>query len=745
MRKSICTAVITLSFLNVVYAQTITEDTTSKKSVYLNDITVVGKNSSKDLHQMPEVVGTEIFAGKKNSLIVIENLNANIVTNTMRQIVAKVPGIHIWESDGSGIQIGIASRGLSPNRSWEFNVRQNGYDISADPFGYPEAYYTPQLQAVQRVQFVRGAGALQYGPQFGGLVNFVLRDGSEINKPFQFESQNTVGSFGLINTYNSVGGASKKANYFAFYDHRNADGWRDNSKYSVNTGFATAHYKITHKLKLGIEYMNWGMNSQQPGGLTETQFNQDAQQSFRNRNWFKINWNTIALTADYQFNENTRLIVKAFNVQGERGSVGYTKAINIKDSINPATLQYNPRVVDIDQYKNFGTEARFITDYQLGKMKSTLSAGVRYFTGKTNRLKNGVGTTGTEYDESVTTTFPQDIHLKSINTAAFAENIFRITQKFIIIPGVRIEHLSTSASGRLSYSGNGVEVLMTPESRERNFALFGVGTEYHVTKGTEIYGNYTQAYRPMLFSDLTAAPSTDIIDPDLTDAKGYNIDLGYRGKVKEYLYFDVSGFYMQYNNRIGTITQLRPDLSAYTYRTNVADSKSKGIEILTEFNPVKAWYSKSKVGSINLYTSYSYTDARYENFLTVKKEGNALVESNLKNNQVENAPQQILRAGFTYLYKSFSLNTQWSYVDKTFSDANNTLVPSSNGQVGLIPSYTVCDIAATYRANKFFNIRAGVNNVTDKKYFTRRSGGYPGPGLLPSDGRNFFVSVGVKL
>ncbi len=54
----------------------------------------------------------------------------------MRQVLAKVPGIYILESDGSCIQVGIAIRGLSPNRSRDFNVRQNGYDISADPFGY---------------------------------------------------------------------------------------------------------------------------------------------------------------------------------------------------------------------------------------------------------------------------------------------------------------------------------------------------------------------------------------------------------------------------------------------------------------------------------------------------------------------------------------------------------------------------------------------------------------------------------
>ena len=118
---------------------------------FLPDITLVGRYTKADIHFLPEIVGTTINAGKKNALIMMDNVQGNVVTNTMRQVMAKVPGIQIWESDPSGIQIGIAARGLSPNRSWEFNLRQNGYDISSDPFGYPEAYYTPQLNSVQDI------------------------------------------------------------------------------------------------------------------------------------------------------------------------------------------------------------------------------------------------------------------------------------------------------------------------------------------------------------------------------------------------------------------------------------------------------------------------------------------------------------------------------------------------------------------------------------------------------------------
>ncbi|MFX5476929.1 TonB-dependent receptor, partial [Acinetobacter baumannii] len=77
---------------------------------------------------------------------------------------------------------------------------------------------------------------------------------------------------------------------------------------------------------------------------------------------------------------------------------------------------------------------------------------------------------------------------------------------------------------------------------------------------------------------------TDVVDPDLKDAKGYNIDLGYRGKLYNIVQFDLSLFYLQYNNRVGTIT---PTGANYRLITNVGASTSKGFEGYVEFNPIK--------------------------------------------------------------------------------------------------------------------------------------------------------------
>lgn len=713
------------------------ENDTTPKHRYMAEITIVGRGSKSDYQQMPEVVGTSIYAGKKNALIVLDNVQGNVVTNTMRQVLAKVPGIHVWESDPSGIQIGIAARGLSPNRSWEFNVRQNGYDIAADPFGYPEAYYNPQLQAVQRIEIVRGQGSLQYGPQFGGLVNYILRNGSEINKKFEYETQQTVGSNALFNSYNAIGGKTGKIHYYSFFDHRNGNGWRENSRYFTNSGYGTVTYYITPKFSLSAELMYSHIRSQQPGGLPDSLLYADAQQSFRSRNWFDIKWTTPALIANYQINENTRWNTKLFATIGDRNSVGFTPSITIKDSINAATGTYNNRVLNADQYRNFAVESRIITDYTLAQMNNTLSAGIRLYTGTTSRVADGKGTTGSDYDMTVLGRYPRDVEFKSRNAAAFVENIFRLTDKLLLVPGIRYEWLEGSASGRNGIASNGTDIILQEITRSRSFVLAGVGAEYHITKGTEIYGNYTQAYRPIQFANLQAPPTTDVVDPNLADAKGYNIDLGYRGKVRSFLQFDLSAYYLQYNNRVGTITVNNPSGTPATYRliTNVGNSTSKGFETYVEFNPVRA-FTTSKTADLILFSSYSYTDAAYS--------GNHK-DANTKGKKVENAPSHIFRGGISAGYKGFLLTGQLSYVGETFSDANNTVAATPNGQTGLIPSYKVMDLTAAYKFSKNLNLKAGVNNLFDERYFSRRAGGYPGPGALPADGRTFFISIGAKL
>ncbi|MFN9114670.1 MAG: TonB-dependent receptor plug domain-containing protein, partial [Bacteroidota bacterium] len=300
----------------------------------------ISERSKHDMLRLPQIRGTEIYAGKKNEVINMSATNADLSTNNSRQIFSKIPGLSIWENDGSGIQTGISTRGLSPNRSWEFNVRQNGFDISSEVFGYPEAYYAPPTEALERIEIVRGAGSLQYGPQFGGLLNYVTKKRIG-NKPLSMESFRTIGSYGLINSFSAIGGKYKKLNYYTYLHQRGAKSWRANSLYKTITGSISVTYDITPKWQINAEYTRMTNLSQQAGGLSDSMFFADPQQSIRGRNWFSTPWNNGAVTLQYAPTENTKFTLKSFGTLAERNSVGFTKPITVADTINTLLGTFN--------------------------------------------------------------------------------------------------------------------------------------------------------------------------------------------------------------------------------------------------------------------------------------------------------------------------------------------------------------------------------------------------------------------
>ena len=741
MKKRLITTTILLGFLFNIKAQ----DTTPQqlKEVFINYKRAVPE-------RLKEVDNNFLFSGKKNEVLRIDAIDANLITNNSRQIFSRVPGVSIWENDGSGIQISVGARGLSPNRSWEFNTRQNGYDISSDASGYPEAYYNPPMEAVEKIQIVRGGASLQFGSQFGGLLNYILKKETN-NKAFNFESQNSLGSYGLMSSYNAISGNTNKINYYVYNHSRKGNGWRENSKYDVRNTHAFFQYKFTDKTNLSFEYTNMDYDMQQSGGLTDAQFQTNHQQSSRQRNWFGAPWNLGAINFNTQFAKNLTTNIKVFGLLGQRNSVGYLATMNYGDTVNTSINDYNYRQVDQDEYKNLGAEIRNILTYKLGLQQHNLSFGARWYQSKMNRYQKGKGTTGFDFNTTILESkFPTALEFETKNTAFFAENQFKLSSQFSITPGVRIENIESSISGRLNVS-NGNDVNATPQSITRNIALFGIGAEYKFNT-TNIYANLSQAYRPVLFSDLTPSATSDIVDQNLKDASGYNAELGYRGFVEDYFSFDVSAFYIHYNNRIGSIRKFindDPTKATYQYKTNLGLSINKGFEAYFDLNLNKAFKISKKVGLINLFASLSFISATYKDFKTTKTSGSApnivIVEENLQNKKVEYAPDYIHNFGVTYVYKDFSTTIQTRFNGNVYTDAINTESADITGRTGKIDAYQVYDMALDYKFSKQYNLKAGINNFTNTKYATRRSGGYPGPGLIPGEGRTFYISAGIKI
>ncbi len=694
------------------------------------DEVVIKAPRLNDIGRLPEAQGTRVWSGKKNEVINLQSLNANIAEKTGRQIFAKVPGVFVYDMDGSGNQMNISTRGLDPHRGWEFNIRRNGAITNSDMYGYPASHYSIPMEAIERIELVRGTGSLQYGAQFGGMLNYVTKK-PDSTKSFSLENITSVGSYGLLSTYLAASGKVGKFQYMTYYTKRVSDGYRQNGDTDYDAQSFLITYAPSAQLKLNAELSRSKYIYHLPGALTDAKFNDDPRQSSRSRNYYSPEIYVPSLQMDWDLGNQTRLLLHTSAVLGYRNSVMFDKPANVEDVIDPVTLQYAPRQVDVDNYNSYTTELRVLHNYSLFGRTSNLVAGVQYMNNDLHRQQQGKGTTGTDYDLTLTEPgFGRDMHLKSNNIALFVENKFQLTDHLSITPGVRIESGESAMSGVISYyDPQGV-----PNTIEHKFPLLGINAQYKAGNGNSFYAGWSQAYRPVIFKDIVPSSTYEIVDKNLKDAYGYNAEAGFRGHSNR-LRWDVGVFRVKYNNRLGSQATYDENNVFYLYRTNIGNSLTDGAELFMEYQMVDLKQISASVFTSTAFMNGRYTDAQI-------RYGDANVD--VSDNKLESVPEAITRNGLSLKTKRASLSFLFSYVSDSYADALNTVEPSANGAVGVVPAYGLFDINSTFLILDQITLRVNINNVTNKQYFTKRPSFYPGPGIWSSDGRSLVVSVGFK-
>lgn len=701
-------------------------------NIDLNEVEVTADKITNGIKRLKGVDGFGIYEAKKNEVIILDDFAANKVSNNARQVFAKIPGLNIWESDFAGLQLDIAARGLGPSRTANFNARQNGYDMSADALGYPESYYMPPMQAVERIEVVRGAASLQYGSQFGGMLNFKIKKAPD--KPFELTAEQAVGSFGLLNSFVSAGGRNEKLDYYAYYQYRTGDGWRDNSGFDAHTAFSRLGYRVNDRLKLGFEYSYLYYEAQQPGGLTDERFNSgNLTQSQRGRNWFSVTWNLMAAIIDYDFSERTRLNIRNFGLLSSRDALGNLQQIGVLDNPN------ENRTLISDAFRNFGSEARLLHEYTFRQQTSTFIVGARYYNGLTQREQGEANAADTPDFKLLNPESPEEFSydFPSENQALFVENLLYLTPKLSVTAGARLEHIRTDADGfwklnRFDFAGNLVSSTtnIDQSSTRRWVPLLGVGASYNLKEELQLYANYARNFRSITFSDLRVVNPNFQLDSLITDENGYNMDLGIRGELFDWLNLDASLFLLRYNDRIG---QYELPGSTTLFRTNIGNSRHIGMEFFGEFDLFNLLQLEKKRTNLSLFVNLSATEATY-----IQSDITAI-----QDRRVEYVPNIMLRSGLNYRWKKLKATFQVSHLGEQFSDATNSIF-NPNALTGIIPAYTVLDFSTEYEFNRF-TFSAGVNNLNDAQYFTRRAESYPGPGIIPATPRSFYGAVRVRI
>ena len=690
------------------------------------------------LRQLRPVEGTAIYSGKKSEVVLLDNVTANLATANARQIYSRIVGLNIYENNDAGLQLNIGGRGLNPNRTANFNTRQNGYDISADVLGYPESYYSPPPEAVQEIQIVRGAASLQYGTQFGGLVNFKMRE-PEKDKPIALVSRQTLGAYNLFTSFNSLSGTLGKFSYYSYFNYKSGEDFRPNSDFESYNAFGLLRYKPSNRTTITAEFSYLNYLAQQAGGLTDSQFQEDPSFSNRTRNFFKIDWKLYSLKWEQAIAQRSQFSLNLFALDASRKAVGFREnRVSQVDDLDA------PRELIIGNFRNWGAEARFLSRYDAFGQEQTFLIGGKYYQSN-NAERQGPGTNGLDADFNFADEeFPNyarqsDFDLPNLNVAVFAEHILKLNEKLSITPGARFEYIKTEIDGsfeRINFdlAGNPILQETVPDMRsvDRSFVLLGLGASYKATDALEFYGNISQNYRSVTFSDIRITNPSLTIDPNISDESGFTADIGLRGRIKNSFSFDAGLFLLSYQDRLGLVLRAVSDIQQAQFRGNIGDAITYGFEGFGEYNLVPA-LGLGKEYRLSVFANLALTRSEY-----TRSELN-----NVVGNQVEFVPDVNLKTGLSMGYKNFLASLQYTYLSQQFTDATNSRadLDSQSGIVGEIPAYDILDFSARYRFKSWLQVEGGINNLLDNNYFVRRATGYPGPGIIPSQPRTWYAGL----
>ena len=700
------------------------------------DEVIVRANKKKvfQIERLKDFEETYVYAGKKNEVILMDLSMANLASNNARQVYSQIPGINIFQNDDAGLQLNIGGRGLNPNRSSNFNTRQNNYDISADALGYPESYYTPANEGLQEIQILRGAASLQYGTQFGGLVNFIMKKPNQ-EKKLEIITRNTLGTNGLYTNFTSTSYKKNNFSYFGFINYKKGDGFRENSEFNSINYYQNFNFQINEKIKITADLTYLNYLAHQAGGLSDIMFRDNPFQSNRERNWFDINWFLYNLKYIHKVNDGLNLSLNFFGLEAKRNSLGFRT--NRVDQIDPG----EERDLIKGDFSNYGFEGRILKNYKIKNKKNYLLLGFKIYNSNSMSEQgpgSGNSTADFEFDFN---NYPNYVNQSKYrypnkNFALFGENIFYLNENLSITPGFRYENIvtknigfyrriNTDAAGNVIYN----ERFDENDSRKRSFLLLGLGIGYKVNIDLDLYSNFSQNYRSVTFADISIINPAYAINPNIDDEKGYTFDFGLRGKIKDIMSFDSSLFALIYRDRIGFVQRVFPDGNVKSERGNVGNAQILGFENLIDFN-LKKILSLNNNNEMNFFINYSFINSKYLESEEIGIEGKS----------VEFVPDHNLKTGIKYGFKNLSINFQYLYMSSQFTDSSNAINGNLSGVIGEIPSYRIADLSFSYNAKKI-SYEFGVNNLLNEKYFTRRATGYPGPGIIPSAPRNYYLTL----
>ena len=672
-----------------------------------------------------------------------------------QEMLEYVPGVNGYADDGIGnSRISIGIRGINPRRSSRILILEDGIPIQPALYIYPNMYYNPPADRIDRLEVIKGSGTVEFGPQtMGGVINyFTRRPRSEFGGLFKA----SAGENGYGSIFAEIGGwGNERLNPEVQLLLKRGDGFRQNNNFEQANATIKLNYLRSDDENIYIKTnLNYENSSATYTGLTKWSFENDPKYNPKEDDNFKILRTSLDFIHTKRINSNLSITntfyTSYFDRRWWRENDVFVLASQ-KDDPSASPQPYysiNDLVRKGNGKDNFGILRTF---YVLGAQKnytlkrtlfglpSETKFGARLYwerfiddkqAGESTDSRDGKYFILPVSDDESPTIVGQSHHYETTAMSLFYSE--RIEWGNIQLrPGVRFEVFEQERVDRLQGS--------TYQDKTIAVALPGFGFSASLL-GMNFFGGIHRGFTPPSSGALKILnfgmgdKSTGL---DLKAEKSWNKELGLRGSISSFD-FELSGFHIGIENLVaagrGTAFKNLGKVNSMGLELNANLSLSQSISLLPNFHITYALLSTEIV----------------EGRITSNVSGSAGSEVSIKGKELPYAPRHTLTAGISGNYfDSFSMRLDMRFVDKVYTDFENIEEEDNIGVSGSVPSYYFFNLSADYQINDKIRFLITGKNITDEIYIGSRLHSNPGQkqanissGIIPGPRRQ--VNIGLE-
>jgi Fe(3+) dicitrate transport protein len=668
--------------------------------------------------------GEVLILGEKQDLERIpgsgELLGEEVLRQTrprdIHEVVRKVPGVVARDEEGLGLRPNYGVRGLLPTRSAKVLLLEDGVPFVIGPYGDNTTYYHPPVERFERLEVLKGAGQILYGPNTVGAVFNYLTPAPPVGSSGALTV--AVGNLSYVNVGGTFGAGTEHGGVVLDFLHKEGDGRAKNIELDVDDVVLRTVVNIAPRSSVALKLNYLHEDSMVTyAGLTQSEYEADPRQNPFDDDNMNLTRLGGSLALKHGFSDDVDVLVNVYGYTVQRdwwrqwhnGNNANTIPVN-----DPLTLPDDQTSGRIREYYVYGVEPRFQARHRFLGIRNETDFGVRaHYEIQDRLLVNGPAIPGGA--GARTGTIGEDNERTADAYSGYVQNRFLPDEQWAVTAGLRVEHVRYTRFNALANGGLGAE-------GEDSLTAWipGAGVNYLPVPELTLFTGLHRGWAPPRTEDaIDNNGNPTELDPE----ESWNFELGARWTPQSWFTGHATFFHMDFENQI-----IPAQVAGGATSTNGGETLHQGAELLLGWDFLGMNGSEQRLqldAAVTFLWTAEFEGTRFSSLAASQLLPGETVNDSVTGNRLPYAPEEWFTLGLTYAHPvGLDLRLEMVYVGEQYADDRETEAATPNGRRGLLPDYTVWNAAVNYTVAEWgTTFFVSVKNLFDEVYIADRTRG----------------------